>query len=149
MQFCRPEYWSGYLFPSPGDLPNPGIELGSPALQPDSLPTELSGKPSESQTPFKTQPDDPGRLPDVSCWKCFFSLNDFSGDLLPLKHQLQLLALKWPVLSQAPLWAWLTCSWTHSASEFIYCFFMDLLSSVGSYPWWESGHWGALLPWIS
>ena len=35
-----------YLFPSPGDLPNPGIELGSPALQVDSLPTEISGKPS-------------------------------------------------------------------------------------------------------
>ena len=33
----------GQLFPSPGDLPNPGIELGSPALQADSLPTELSG----------------------------------------------------------------------------------------------------------
>ena len=32
------------LFPSPGDLPNPGIELGSPALQADSLPIELSGK---------------------------------------------------------------------------------------------------------
>ena len=35
-----------YLFPSPGDLPNPGIELGSPALQLNSLPTEISGKPS-------------------------------------------------------------------------------------------------------
>ena len=37
--------WSGLLFPSPGDLPHPGIELGSPALQVDSLPIELSGKP--------------------------------------------------------------------------------------------------------
>ena len=34
-------YWSGLPFPSPGDLPNPGIEPGSPALQADSLPTEL------------------------------------------------------------------------------------------------------------
>ena len=34
-----------YLFPSPGDLPNPGIEPGSPALQVDSLSAELSGKP--------------------------------------------------------------------------------------------------------
>ena len=32
-------------FPSPGDLPNPGIEPRSPSLQVDSLPTELSGKP--------------------------------------------------------------------------------------------------------
>ena len=38
------EYWSGLPFPSPVDLPNPGIELGSPALPVNSLPTELSGK---------------------------------------------------------------------------------------------------------
>ena len=36
------------LFPSPGALPGPGIKLGSPALQVDSLPTELSGKPNYS-----------------------------------------------------------------------------------------------------
>ena len=40
----RPEYWSGYPFSSPGDIPDPGIESGSPALQEDSLPMELSGK---------------------------------------------------------------------------------------------------------
>ena len=45
--FSREEYWSGLLFPSPGDLPDPGIELGSPALQADSLPAEPPGKPSE------------------------------------------------------------------------------------------------------
>ena len=39
------EYWSGRPIPSPLDLPDPGIELGPPALQADSLPTELSGKP--------------------------------------------------------------------------------------------------------
>ena len=39
------EYWSGWPIPSPGDLPDPGIEPGSPTLQADSLPTELSGKP--------------------------------------------------------------------------------------------------------
>ena len=43
--FSRPEYWSGWLFPSPGDLPNPGIQLRSPALQVDSLPAEPPGKP--------------------------------------------------------------------------------------------------------
>ena len=41
MGFSRPEYWSGEPIPSPGDLPDPGIELRSPALQADSLPTEL------------------------------------------------------------------------------------------------------------
>ena len=37
MEIPRQEYWSGLPFPSPGDLPNPGIEPGSPALQADSL----------------------------------------------------------------------------------------------------------------
>ena len=41
MGFFRQEYWSGLPVPSPGDLPVPGIELGSPVLQADSLPTEL------------------------------------------------------------------------------------------------------------
>ena len=45
MQFSRPESWSGLPFPSPGDLPNPEIEPGSPALQADTLPSEPSGKP--------------------------------------------------------------------------------------------------------
>ena len=44
MEFSRPEYWSGQPFPSPVDLPDPAIEPGSPALQADSLPTELLGK---------------------------------------------------------------------------------------------------------
>ena len=38
------EYWSGLPLPSPGDLPDPGIELGSPALQGNFLPVELPGK---------------------------------------------------------------------------------------------------------
>ena len=45
MGFSRQEYWSGLPFPSPGDLPDPGIKLGSPALQADSLPTELRESP--------------------------------------------------------------------------------------------------------
>ena len=45
MGFCRKEYWSGLPFPSPGDLPNPGIKPGSPALPADSLPSGLPGKP--------------------------------------------------------------------------------------------------------
>ena len=43
--FSRQEYWSGLPFPSPGDLPNTGIEPGSPALQADALPSEPPGKP--------------------------------------------------------------------------------------------------------
>jgi len=45
MGFSRQEYWSGLPFPSPGDLPDPGIKSGSPALQADSLPSEPPGKP--------------------------------------------------------------------------------------------------------
>ena len=45
MGFLRQEYWSGLPFPPPGDLPQPGIEPGSPALQADSLSTEPPGKP--------------------------------------------------------------------------------------------------------
>ena len=45
MGFSRPEYWSGLPSPSPGDLPDPGIELRSPALQADSLPSEPPGSP--------------------------------------------------------------------------------------------------------
>ena len=42
--FSRQDYWSGLPFPSPGDLPNPGIEPGSPVLQADALPSEPPGK---------------------------------------------------------------------------------------------------------
>ena len=44
MGFSRQEYWSGLPFPSPGDLPNPGIEPGSPAFQADALTSEPPGK---------------------------------------------------------------------------------------------------------
>ena len=46
MGFSRQEYWRGLPFPSPGDLPDPGIEPQSPSLQADSLPSEPPGKPS-------------------------------------------------------------------------------------------------------
>ena len=45
MEFSKQEYWSGLSFPSSGDLPNPGINPGSPALQADTLPSEPPGKP--------------------------------------------------------------------------------------------------------
>ena len=46
MEFSRQEYWSGLPFPSPGDLPNPGIEPRSPTLQADTLPSEPPGNTS-------------------------------------------------------------------------------------------------------
>ena len=63
MKFSRQEYWSG-LFPSPGDLPNPGIEPGFPALQADTLPSEPLGKPLVYD--------------DVTLWQFWsLDLNDF------------------------------------------------------------------------
>ena len=49
MGFSRQEYWSGVPFPSPGDLPDPGIEPPSPALQADTLPSEPPGKSSHER----------------------------------------------------------------------------------------------------
>ena len=45
MGFSRQQYWNGLPFPSPGDLPDPGIELRSPTLQTDALLSEPPGKP--------------------------------------------------------------------------------------------------------
>ena len=54
------ECWSGQLIPSPADLPNPGINLGSPASHADSLPAELPGKPKMFSTWMHR------------CWSIFF-----------------------------------------------------------------------------
>jgi len=50
MALPRQQYWSGLPFPSPGGLPDPGIKPGSPALQADSILTELQGKPKNLLT---------------------------------------------------------------------------------------------------
>ena len=69
-RFSRHEYWSGLLWPPPGDLPNPGIEPRSPASQVDSLPAEPPGKPMNTgvdslsllQRIFPTQESNRGLL---------------------------------------------------------------------------------------
>ena len=69
--FYRQEYWSGLPFPSPGDLPDPGIEPGSPAwrqspaLQADSLPLKPSG-----QTTSKTQATCENVHTPSAVWQC-------------------------------------------------------------------------------
>ena len=55
MGFSRQEYWSGLPFPSPGDLPNPGIEPRSPVLQADALTSEPPGKADKPN--YKTETD--------------------------------------------------------------------------------------------
>ena len=53
MEFSRQEYRSGLPFPSPGDLPEPGTEPGSPALEADALASEPPGKPIHALNTFK------------------------------------------------------------------------------------------------
>ena len=65
MAFSRPEYWSGQLFPSPGDLPNPWIEARSPVLQADSLPAEPQGKP---QLSWKEKSEGRGQIVYLQPW---------------------------------------------------------------------------------
>ena len=61
MGFSRQKYCTGLPFPPPGDLPDPGMELGSPAFQSGSLPSEPPGKP----TLILTNPDpDPNPNPN-------------------------------------------------------------------------------------
>ena len=48
MEFSKQKYWSGLPFPSPGDIPNQGIEPRTPSLQADPLLSEPSGNPHES-----------------------------------------------------------------------------------------------------
>ena len=72
MEFSRQQYRSGLPFPSPMDLPDPGIELGSPALQADSSLTELPGKPVidiQKQKMFKDVQDTiDGNNPGANQW---------------------------------------------------------------------------------
>jgi len=55
MEFSMQEYWSGLLCPSPGDLPNPGIEPGSPELQAGSLLSEPPGKSKKEKEKCKNK----------------------------------------------------------------------------------------------
>ena len=56
MGFSRQEYWDGLPFPSPGDLPDPGIEPKSPTLQEHTLPAEPAGKPVSYITHLNNPP---------------------------------------------------------------------------------------------
>ena len=74
MGFSRQEYWSGLPFPSPGDLPDPGLEPGSPALQVDALPSEPSGEPAVPMvwvSQFAHSPVDGhlGLFPGLGCYE--------------------------------------------------------------------------------
>ena len=70
MEFSRPGHWSGYLFASPRDLPNPGIKPRSPALQANSLPCETPRKPKDLEWvvyPFSRRSSRPRNRTGVAC----------------------------------------------------------------------------------
>ena len=75
MEFSRPEYWSG--FPSPGDLPNPGIEAKSPILQVDFFPAEPQGKPKN--TAIGSLSHHHGIFPTQELNPCLQHCMDFPG----------------------------------------------------------------------
>ena len=91
MRFSRPEYWTGQLFPSPGDLPNPGTEPRSPALQVDSLPAEPPGKPKNTgvgslsllQQIFPTQESNRSLL---HCRRILYQLS-YQGSSKPIRSK--------------------------------------------------------------
>ena len=68
MGFSRQEYWSGLPFPSPGDLPDPGIQPGSPALEADALTSEPPGKPYKMERGAQTAFVSTKTSEDISQW---------------------------------------------------------------------------------
>ena len=80
MGFSRQEYWSGLLFPSPGNLPNPGIELVSLSLQTDSLLSEPSGKPIPKSrgSQIKLNTEHSRTFQDEICFFFYFPSNTLS-----------------------------------------------------------------------
>ena len=85
MGFSRQEYWSGLPFPSPGDLPNQGIEPRSPTLQADALSSEPPGKPLVCVIPYKLNSSKFGasrvRLPCYTLVQMLISLLRCSASL--------------------------------------------------------------------
>ena len=92
----RQEYWSAWSFPSPGDLPNPGIKPGSPTLQADSLPSEPIGKPCMCETNWElTAMDSSKKFCRVfswnQCWQRSLSGIPVNSHTSPLVRSLILL----------------------------------------------------------
>ena len=89
MEFSRPEYWSGWPFPSPLDLPNPEIEPRDPTFQVDYLPAEPQGKPKNTRVVAIPSPEDlldPGIKPGSPALQADSLPTELSGKPYGLKR---------------------------------------------------------------
>ena len=113
MEFSSPDYWSGWPFPSPGDLPDPGIKPKSPALQEDSLPAEPQGKPQNTgvgslsllQWIFLTQESNWGLL---HCRWILYQLSYQGSPIISLDLKMQTLKIEIQLYRENGMWtnAW-------------------------------------------
>ena len=145
MEFSGPEYWNGQSFPSPGDLPDPGIEPRSPRWQVNSLPAEPQGKPKNIgvgslfffQGIFPTQESNWGLL---HCSQILYQLNELQGKpkavikTIPQKRKCK----------KAKGGGGLTNSWEKKRSKLsTYCNKVELpgnfISSQSVFKVWEEG----------
>ena len=106
MEFSRPEYWSGYLFPFPGDLPNLGIKPRSPTLQADSLPAQPQGN-------LKLDSGGNCRTLNILCYakslqSCPTLCDPIGGSPTgsPITGILQARTLEWVAISFSNAWKW-------------------------------------------
>ena len=106
MGFSRQEYWSGLPFPSPGDLPDPGIEPRSPALQADALTSEPPGKPNGKESTYSAgDAGDGGLIPGLRR-----SPGGGNGD--PLQYSCQENSM-----DRGALWAMVAKGWMTEVTE--------------------------------
>ena len=106
MEFSRPEYWSGYPFPSPGDLPNTGIEPRSPTLQVDSLPAEPEGKPLFLKSFCKSLCLSPAAAKSLQSCPTLCDPTDGSPPGSRIPGILQARILEWVAISFSSAWKW-------------------------------------------
>ena len=93
MGFSRQEYWNGLPFPSPGDLPNPGIKPESPTFQADALTSEPPGKPSAAAKSLQSCPT-------------LYDSRDGSPPDSSIPGILQARTLEWVAISSSNAWKW-------------------------------------------
>ena len=127
MGFPRHDCWSGLPFPSPEDLPNPGIKPGSPELQADPLPSEPPGKPHELYSTWNSL-DQNTRVGSLSLLQEIFPAQGSNPVLLPCRLILYQLSHKGsPIILE-----WVAYPFSRGSSRFrnrtgVFCIAADYL----------------------